>query len=300
MSAEKKPEIELEEQLAALENKSPELARSFRRIHQSIDERESATIYQLEMWPDKQMGVPNEISRSALFAAIQAKARTYLDNQQIASQAGFQIAFTGQRLDQDHLDVFEGIMHIARGVHEGNKIQFTAHSLLKLIGRSTGGDQHKWLLRRLQHLTATSVAIVKDGQRVFWGSLLPKGAAQIDTGQYVVEISRDLAKLFGRGFTRIEWEQRRKLHRKPLAQWLQLYYASHAKPVPVSVDFLRTTSGSATQSLRKFRQNLKAALNQIKRVGVLSAWHIDPRTDLVHVTRIPSLSQQKHLSSNPE
>ena len=110
----------------------------------------------------------------------------------------------------------------------------------------------------------------------------------------------ELGKLFERGFSRIEWEQRRKLLHKPLAQWLQFYYASHAKPVPVSVTFLRDTSGSATQVLWKFRQNLKAALGQIQAVGVISDWQIDSKTDLVHVTRIPSPSQLKHLSNQQE
>lgn len=299
MSAEKKPRNEFEKQLLDLQKLSPELARSFQNINESIEKRESETAYQLEMWPEKQLGVPNEISRSALFAAIQAKGRAYLDNQSIASQAGFQIIYTGQRLDQDHLDIFEGIMHFARGVYEGNKVCFTAHRLLKLIGRHTGGNQHRWLFRRLQHLTATSVAIMKDGQKVFWGSLLPKGAARLDTGEYAVEISRDLIKLFGRGFTRVEWTQRRKLICKPMAQWLQMYYMSHAKPLPVSVAFLRETSGSTTQALWKFRQNVKVALNEIKAVGVISDWIIDPETDLVHVVRLPLLAPNTPPNEHP-
>lgn len=287
MSAEKKAEKKLKQQIADVAIANPELARTFERISETIERRENAKTYQLEIWPDRQLGVPNEITRSALFAAIQAKGRTYVDNQPIASQAGFQITYTGQKLDQDHLDIFEGIMHIARGVHEGNRVQFTAHKLLKLIGRQTGGNQHRWLYRRLQHLTATSVAIIKDGQRVFWGSLLPQGAARLDSGEYAVEISRDLIKLFGRGFTRVEWTQSHQLICKPLAQWLQMYYMSHAKPLPVSVAFLRDTSGSATQELRKFRQNLKNALDDLKAVGVIEAWHIDSKSDLVHVTRAP-------------
>ena len=287
MGAEKKTAEPLQEQLDEIASKSPELAHTFRRIHKTLEKHESAKVYQLEIWPHRHMGVPNEITRSALFAAIQARGRGYLDNQVIASQSGFQIIYTGPKLDQDHLDIFEGIMHFARGVYEGNKIRFTAHKLLKFIGRHTGGNQHKWLWRRLQQLTATSVAIMKDEKRVFWGSLLPSGAGRLDSGEYAVEISRDLIKMFGRGFTRIEWNQRHRLICKPLAQWLQLYYMSHAKPLPVSVSFIRETSGSSTQSLRKFRQNLKAALEEVKNVGVISSWLIDPKTHLVHVTCLP-------------
>ena len=282
---------------AKVANLAPELQASYRRMEASIQKREAEKIYQLEMWPEKDLGVPNELSRSALFAAIDPrKPRAHLQNQFIAAQGGYSIHYTGPQLDQSYFDVFQGIVHIARGVHEGNEVRFTAHQLLKLIGRSTGGDQHKWLYIAFQNLTATSVAIVKDGKRVFWDSLLRRGQGDIETGKYVIEISRDLAKLFERGFTRVEWEQRRRLIRKPLAQWLHFYYSSHAKPVPVSVEWLRETSGSTTQVLRKFRQNLKAALRQIQDVGVISEWHIDSKTDLVHVTRIPSPSQLKYLN----
>ena len=282
--------------MAEPERLLPALKQALDSMQDAIQRKETAKVYQLPFWPEPDRGVPNEFSRSALFAAIQAKDRTYLDNQQIASQEGCTITYTGQRLDQTHLDVFEGIMHIGRGVHEGNHVRFTAHHLLRLIGRDTGSSQHKWLFRTLQQLTATSVAIInKDGKRVFWGSLLPKGAHKTDTGQYAVEISRELIKLFARGFTQIDWQQRRLLRRKPLAQWLQIYYSSHAKPFPVSVEFIREKSGSTTKSLRKFRQLLKGALIEIQAIGVITEWQIDD-SDKVQIVRTPSLSQQKYLS----
>jgi hypothetical protein len=274
------------------------ITKSIKRMQREAKQREAAKIYQFPFWPDPERGFPNEFIRSSLFAAIQAKGRTYLDNQEIACQEGYKIHFTGQRLDQTHFDVFEGVMHIARGVHEGNGIRFSAHHLLKLIGRDTGRSQHVWLYCTLQHLTATSVAIEKDGQRVFWGSLLPRGAADMKCGAYVVEISRDLVRLFERGFTQIDWKQRRQLRRKPLAQWLQLYYSSHAKPYPVSVKFLREKSGSSTASLRRFKQLLKAALNQIKAVNVIAEWRLEG--DMVYVQRIPSPAQQRHLTRNEQ
>ena len=310
MSDDEKRDPELENKLAEVH---PDIARSFRNIYKSVEQREQERVYQLEMWPAKDVGVPNELTRSSLFAAIDPrrpreideekqkgkirpkKLRPYFRSRLLAAQGSYAIHYTGTQLDQSHLDVFQGIMHIARGLHEGNKVRFTAYQLLKLIGRDTGGTQHEWLYLTFQDLTATSVAIVKDGQRVFWGSLLPRGAGEIEKGKYVVEVSRDLAKLFARGFTRVEWEQRRKLIRKPLAQWLQLYYASHAKPLPVSVAWIHETSGSTTKSLRKFRQSLRAALKHIQAVGVIDAWRID-ENDLVHVTRTPSPSQQKHLA----
>lgn len=271
-----------------------QVAKTIERMQRVAEQREAAKIYQLPFWPDPTRGVPNEIIRSALFAAIQAQGRDYLDNAEVACQDGYSIMFTGQRLDQSHLDVFEGVMHIARGTHEGNRITFSAHRLLRLIGRNTGKSDHDWLHRTLKQLTATAVEI-KDtrSNRLFWGSLLPRGAADTESAKYVVEINRDLARLFDRGFTQVDWEQRRLLRRKPLAQWLHLYYSSHAKPHAVSVTWLRDKSGSKTASLRAFRQNLRAALGEITAVGVIESWELID--DLVHVVRVPTPSQQRFL-----
>jgi TrfA protein len=263
-------------------------------MQQAAEQRETAKVYQLPIWPDPARGVPNELIRSSLFAAIQAQGRDYLDSVEIACQDGYSIIFTGQRLDQSHLDVFEGVMHIARGVHEGNRVCFSAHKLLRLIGRHTGKSDHAWLHRTLKQLTATAVEIRDvSSRRLFWGSLLPRGAADEESVQYAVEINRDLAKLFDRGFTQIDWEQRRQLRRKPLAQWLHLYYSSHAKPYPVSVDWLRQKSGSKRASLRGFRQKLKAALDEIQKAGAILSWDIID--DKVHVARNPTPSQQRYI-----
>ncbi len=297
MTAEEKSDPDFEKQLAHL---PPDLAKSFRHMDASFQKREAEKVYQLEMWPERNIGVPNELSRSALFPAIHPKKRGLLQNQLIAAQGDYSIHYTGGQLDQSYFDVYLGILHIARGGHEGNHVRFTAHQLLKLIGRSTGGKDHKWLYITIQTLSATSVAILKEGKRVFWDSLIRRGEADLEAGKYDIEIFRDLAKLFERGFTRVEWEQRRKLIHKPLAQWLQFYYTSHAKPLPVSVDFIRETSGSINKDRRDFKRRLKEALNQIQAVGVISEWRIDPKTNHVHVTRIPSPSQLKHLSNQQE
>lgn len=267
---------------------------SVARLQRTFEAREATKVYQFPIWPNPRRGIPNEIIRSALFAAIQAQGREYLDGAEIACQDGHAVRYTGQRLDQSHLDVFEGVMHIARGIHEGNKICFSAHRMLRLIGRSTGKSDHAWLSRTLHHLTATSLEI-RDAQssRVFWGSLLPRGAADEKTAQYVVEINRDLIRLFDRGFTQIDWDQRRSLRRKPLAQWLHLYFSSHARPFPVSVSWLREKSGSRSASLRSFRQKLKAALEEIQRVGVVVSWRIE--SDVVSIVRMPTPTQQRHI-----
>jgi hypothetical protein len=122
------------------------LDRQLKSLGNKIVARESAKIYQFPLWGDPQRGVPNEFARSALFAAIHGKSREYLLDKPIFSQNGFSITYTGISLTQAHLDVFEGIMHLAREMSEGNAVRFTAHGLLKLIGRGTGKSDHVRLL----------------------------------------------------------------------------------------------------------------------------------------------------------
>lgn len=263
----------------------PYITKALTRMEESRQRRESAKVYQLALWGEVQRGVPNEFARSALFAAIQGKGQKYLSKQTLFSQNGFAITYTGIRLTQAHLDVFEGIMHIARGTSEGNHVRFSAHGLLKLIGRSTGRSDHQWLQRTLEELTATSVAITRDDSTVYWGSLLPEGAGRIDDGRFVVTINRQIIKLFERGFTVIEWEQRKALKRKPLAQSLHLWISSHIKPYPVTVQYLHDITGSETKQLKHFRSNLKNALDELKAVGVIAAWHID-QDDKIYLEKI--------------
>jgi len=246
--------------------------------------QESAKVYQLAFWSDDKRAMPTEFVRSALFAGIQAKDATHVDGEQIANANGLTIVYTGQRLTQVHADVWEGIMYLARQYPEGKRITFRARQFLKLIGRHTGKSQRDELRRLFRQLTATSVE-VNDARnkRRFWGSLLPTGADvdEQDDTLYVVELNRSLAQLFERGFSTIDWQQRRKLLKKPLALWLQHYFSDHTKPVTVA--FLHKHSGSTARSLRHFREQLRKALDDLVEVGVIGGWRIG-EADTVFIT----------------
>ena len=262
-----------------------ELNQQLDRLGKNIAARESAKVYQFPLWGDPQRGIPNDFARSALFAATKGTDGIYRESVPIFSQGDFTITYSGPRLTQDHLDVFEGIMHLAREMHEGNAVRFTTKGLLKLIGRSTGKRDRDRLLRTLRHLTTTAVEIKRKDSSIYCGSLLPEwGEREKDTRHFTVRINRNLIKLFERGFTVIEWEQRKALTRKPLAQALHVWLCSHDKPYPVTVQYLHDITGSETKALRDFRKNLKKALDELKAIGVLADWHID-EADKVHFVK---------------
>ena len=257
--------------------------------------RPPAKVIQLPLWPEPKRGAINAVLRSALFAAVQGKGRVALDRELVAAQQGIEIRFTGWQLNQSDLDVWEQVLHLARTQALGTRCYFTAHGFLKALGRSTGKRDHEWLKSVFSRLSATDVQIRHKG-RTYFGSLIEGGARDEDTGRYVLEINPKLAAFYGRTqWTQLDWEQRQQLRGKPLALWLHGFYASHAKPYPLSVAYLHKLSGSQTKQLRYFKKNLAEALSELVTVGAVAAFEI--LGDLVHVRTVPSKSQQKHLAA---
>ena len=257
--------------------------------------RGPAKVIQLPLWPEAKRGVPNAVLRGALFPAIQGKNRGGLLRQVlIATQDGVTIRYTGWQLDQADLDVWEHALHLARTQALGTKCYFTAHGFLKALGRQTGKSGHKWLGEALVRLAGAVVEITA-GRQTYFGTLIDHGFRDEDTGRYVVEINPKLAKFYGRSqWTQIDWAQRQALRRKPLALWLHGFYATHAKPYPLTVEYLHKLSGSRNKQLRFFKRHLTQALTDLQQVGAIRSFEI--RDNLVHVQAVPSPSQQRHLA----
>ena len=255
-----------------------------------------AKVIQLPLWPEATRGAPNAVLRGALFAAIQGKSRRYMDRKQlIETQDGITIRYSGGQLDQADLDVWEQTLHLARTQALGTRCYFTAHGFLKALGRATGKQNHEWLKSSLTRL-AGAVVEITDGRRTYFGTLIEDGIRDEETGRYVVEINPKLAAFYGRSqWTQIDWEQRQLLRSKPLALWLHGFYASHAEPHTLSVEYLHKLSGSRNKQLRFFKRHLAQALTDLQQVGAIRSFEI--RDNLVHVQTVPSPSQQRHLAA---
>lgn len=255
---------------------------------------QKAEIIQLPFWPEPKRGVPNPVLRGALFAAIHERDCTYVERKVVAVQKGFEVRYTGKQLSQSDLDVWEQLLHFARQNPLGNRCQFTAHAFLKALGRQTGKYEHEWLKDVFARLQATSVEIMKGARKTYAGSLIEKITRDEITGRYVLVLNPDLMKLYDDGWTAIDWDQRKSLRRKPLALWLHGYLATHADPFPMSIEMYRTLSGSKTKDRYSFKQNLTSALSELQKIGAIVSYHFEG--DLVHIKRIPSPSQQRHLA----
>jgi hypothetical protein len=256
-----------------------------------IDAPARAAIIQFPLWPEPVRGMPNPALRSALFAAIHGKDRRFLDNELIATVDGVQIRFTGKQLNQEDLEVCAEVFHLARIHPLGDTCHSAAHALLKKLGRHTGNSQHRQLHETLLRLQAHGVEI-KAGRYRYFGSLIMEGVKDDLTRHYLIKINPKLAPLFEQGWTGLEAWQRRRLRGKPLALWLHAFYASHAQPYPYKVATLRQLSGSRTTALRRFRQNLCKALDEVQATGAITSWNIEPG-DLVIIGKTARLATRK-------
>ena len=245
----------------------------------ALEEREPPI--QLGFWPDDERAMPGDFIACALFTA--SKATEHVTRGQIASVHGMTVIFTGKRLTQVHADVWMGIMHLARERSSGDVVRFRGRQLLNLIGRYTHAGQREQLKNWISELGAAQVLIQDDAKRKRYGGSLLPWQEETD-GEYFdvfkITISRELARLLSGNYWRIDWPLRKRLQKKPLALWLQTYFARFNRPAKVA--HLHELSGS-TSSLKKFRQNLGFALDELHEAGGFSA-EIDRETDTVRST----------------
>ncbi len=251
----------------------------------------------LPIIPTSTRAVVNDIASSALFAAIQGKDRAILNDEPIAATGDTHIFFSGEQLNQDDHDVFMLLVFLASTQPAGQYITVSAHSLLKALGRDTGGKQHQQIDAEIKRLTKATVEI-KNKRYTYIGHLIHDAVKHEESKHWIYALNEKLVTLYGASrYTLIDWEQRKRLKGKDLARWLQLEIARHALPFPVKVETLRERCGSTVKKLFHFRAMLKTTLETLKAEGHIAAWHID-ENDLVHVDRGAALtaSQRRRLA----
>jgi len=262
---------------------------------------------QLPMWPDAVRGGPNVLLRSAFFAGIHSCKRKSLGQQtsperepegiEIATQDGQSVKYAGTQLNQYDADVFFEVLHRSRRHPLGSEALFTGASFLSSIGRSRNNLNYEDLdnsLRRLKRGTVDVSWIIGSKRYIFVGSLIDSYIRELESKLYRVTLSPEIRTLFSHAsWTQLEWEERMKLRGKPLAQWLHSYFSTHARPYPVTVEFLKEKTGSPMKLLKHFKVELRNALQTLQD---LIGWTVEWDGNLVRVMRPPTDSQARHLT----
>jgi hypothetical protein len=257
-----------------------------------------ANVVQLPLWPDPVRAVPNGVLRSALFGAIAKGKRRYIDGEQLAALDGIEIRYTGQRLDQGDLDVWESVLHAVRLQELGSQCRLTSYALLKLMGKTDTGSNRETLHKRLMRLKANAVE-VQQGRYSYAGSLIDDVYRDKETQEYVLILNPKLRALFAADqFTQVQWAVRQALNGKPLAQWLHGFYATHAKPYPMRMETLLKLAGSEDANPRSAHQTLRQALDAVAEASAAHGEGFIPniRDGLVHVEKQAKGAQRRHLA----
>jgi hypothetical protein len=241
----------------------------------------------LPAWSETKRGTPNTFLRSALFSAIQSKDRVDMKGVVLASQSGVIVTYTGEQLNQDDLTVWETLVHLAKEEPLGTICEFSTYEILKTLNLGLGGDERNRLHRIIIRLNACSVQIQHAG-KTFFGSLIESGFRDDKTQRYIIKLSQELIKLYGKTeWTGVNWQQRDLLKRKPLAMSLHGYYSSHQKPFPIKLETLQKFSGGRNKQPAGFKIKVNKALDELVKVGFLTDFSITG--DLVSVTKNSSV-----------
>jgi len=260
------------------------LALTKARAKSVVVKKAKAKQEQLPLWPEAVRAVPNAVLRGALFSVAQER-EAFKTATLIATVEGVEIRFQGTRPNQTDLDVWEMLLHLARLQPLSSEVRFTAHAMLKALGRGTSGKHHEELKQQIRNLAAGLAEITWTKERkTFGGTLISNFFRDEETGLYIVKFNQDFGKLYATGHTSIDWEERKSLGQNNLAKWLHGFYSSHEQPYPYKVETLQRLCGSATER-RGFRRILKEALPKLVDLGTIDSWEIDPETDLVSVVK---------------
>jgi hypothetical protein len=256
---------------------------------------------QLPLWPEHRRAAPNALFRSALFPALNfQQGRGFLKNQPIASVGGVTVLFTGERFDQSDLDVYLELLNLARLHPLGTECTFSAHGMLKAVGRQTGNSDHKWLHTVLIRLNG-GVVDITDHKKRYFGNLIGGGVKDEATKHYRIHINPEFAKLFGYGmWSSIDRAQRQALHRSVTAKALHAYYATHISPGPHKFDTLAALVGLNNPNKRQQRLTLIKAHRLLadKKIGFLT--HYKRQQDTIIAYLNPTPSQVRHIASRAD
>ena len=290
------------------ESTDPEAAGMIRRLQQAFEARAKkeaaaprppAKVVQFPLpFPEDSPPVSNVIARSALFAAVKSKDRRTMKDEVVASQAGIEISFSGEQLNQDDHDNFMQLVKLASGRPLGETVVVPANAILRTLGRSTGKSQHDQLRADMKRLIEGTVTIKSKGVEYFGHLIddaLQDSREPIHKRHWAYRLNPRLVTLFTPNqFTLNNWQTRQELSQKDLARWLQLWLESHAQNFATGVTVIRDRCGSVNKDLPGFRRRLREALDDLKAAGVIHHWAIDAG-DLVHIDRTPSDSQIGHV-----
>ena len=240
--------------------------------------------------------VPNAFLRAALFPALSSsEKRPFVQEKPVFSVGSLRVTFTGEQFDQTDLDVLTALFEVGSTRELGDQFTFSAYSLLKRLGRTTGGKDYSWLHRALVRLRGGTIEVF-DKANLFFGGFIEGGVGNRARKEYTIRINPDLGALFGFDcWSQVDREQRRVLGKNSTAKVLHGYYSSHVNPGAHRYEVLGQIVGLKSRRMAGMKRTLIKAHEALKsdECGFLTGFEAGSETILVHKAE-QTVSQQRH------
>jgi hypothetical protein len=250
-----------------------------------------------DIFEDKR-AIPNCFLRGALFGMVRKGRRALVKDEPIFTMSQYQVAFSGEHLDQNDLEVWDTLMYLAKEREVENDLQITLYDLCKQLRIKDNNINREAVIKRIERLKFGTVTISTKHQ-IFFGSLINNGYVNTNgDGKLVIEYNKKLMPLFTDGdYTLISADIRHLLGDNQLARWLYNFYESHREPIPFTIDFIQKLCRSEN-SLKDFKYKIKLALELVKKahssVNQKSKWDFEI-TDKNYLFIYPKGKSKKQL-----
>ncbi|MBS3964250.1 MAG: hypothetical protein KGZ80_07110 [Methylomonas sp.] len=212
-------------------------------------------------------GTPNIFLRSALFS-IDKDDNSVLSGVVLPSAKPYQLTYTGCRLHQYDLDLWQTVIHLARGRRFSEEIIIKSSDLYLTQDRVRNGKRDKRIDERLSAMAKCEIEIknTETDEIVFKGGLLQSYRLEnINKSiSYKIVIGDALKPLFRYDrFTHVNWEIKQRLSGQFLAQWLHGYISTHISLFPLSLMYIKQLCASSAKEAWRFKETLMNALNEL-------------------------------------
>jgi hypothetical protein len=237
------------------------------------------SLFEIAPWASDMRAMPNDYARSALFTVRNKRTeREALQNHAIFHvNKDVSITYTGieLRAEDDEL-VWQQVLEYAKHFPLGIPISFTFYQLCTDMGWPINGRYYQKAEQCLSRLQASAMQFssarigrLESLSLIHRFRVLERGKKN---SRCQVEIDAEIMVLFAGGhYSKFVWEKYRKL--TPIARRLFDYFASHKKPFPLKLETFRLMCGSETERLAKWKEQTKAACQElIASELVISSW----------------------------
>lgn len=207
------------------------------------------------------------------------------------------VSYTGEELRTGDVEVWGYLLTLAAPLPLGTRVVVSSRRLLQALGRGTGGPAYKSLRAEIARLQGARVRVRSshEGMRQQFREMFPDdplsmgraagpievsfqllGPSSTNGQMWSVAIPREVRVAFGprlsSWFSEREYGDLHRLQEGDTVKRLYLFYRSHPKPWPFTLDELKNYIGSTMKRDSDLKAALDRAHDRLTHAGIIKAW----------------------------